>query len=93
MDDRLAAYAREQRGGPVGTGLQRPTFGHRGARPAASLHLAHRAREHPTGPPSSALPDPGSTEDRQLTRWVAQVVLTEELCGADAAARGLDTEG
>jgi len=42
------------------------------------------------GPRSSALPVAGSAEDRQLTRWVAQVVLTEELCAAEAAVRGLD---
>lgn len=44
------------------------------------------------GPRSSALPAPGSAEDRQLTRWVAQVLLTEALCTAEAAARGLDVE-
>ncbi|GAA0691108.1 hypothetical protein GCM10010193_51910 [Kitasatospora atroaurantiaca] len=42
------------------------------------------------GPRSSALPVVGSAEDRQLTRWVAQVVLTEELCAAEATVRGLD---
>ncbi|WP_035803108.1 DUF7158 domain-containing protein [Kitasatospora mediocidica] len=42
------------------------------------------------GPRASALPAVGSAEDRQLTRWVAQVLLTEALCEAEAAARGLD---
>jgi [acyl-carrier-protein] S-malonyltransferase len=41
------------------------------------------------------LPVPGSSEDRQLARWVAQVILTEELCAAEASRLGLDpaTEG
>lgn len=42
------------------------------------------------GPRAASLPAPGSTEDRQLTRWLAQVLLTEELCAAEARARGLD---
>lgn len=41
------------------------------------------------GPRSAALPVAGSSEDRQLARWVAQVVLTEQLCEAEARARGL----
>ncbi|MER7667402.1 hypothetical protein ABTY61_02915 [Kitasatospora sp. NPDC096128] len=41
------------------------------------------------GPRSTALPLPGSPEDRQLTRWVAQVLLTEALCEAVATERGL----
>ncbi|KJK58509.1 hypothetical protein UK12_10195 [Saccharothrix sp. ST-888] len=62
-------------------------------RPLPRTELDRRLAALRGGPRSSALPVPGSTEDRQLTRWVAQVVLTEELCGAEAAARGLDTEG
>ncbi|MER7582205.1 hypothetical protein [Kitasatospora sp. NPDC097691] len=41
------------------------------------------------GPRATALPKPGSSEDRQLTRWVAQVLLTEALCEAVAAERHL----
>ncbi|MFD5466377.1 hypothetical protein ACFWIQ_26625 [Kitasatospora sp. NPDC127059] len=41
------------------------------------------------GPRSTALPQPGSSEDRQLVRWVAQVLLTEALCETVAAERGL----
>jgi [acyl-carrier-protein] S-malonyltransferase len=43
-----------------------------------------------SGPRSAALPAQGSAEDRQLRRWLAQVLLTERLCAAEAAARGLD---
>ncbi|MBB6037524.1 DUF7158 domain-containing protein [Phytomonospora endophytica] len=35
------------------------------------------------GPRAAALPTPGTSEDRQLRRWVAQVILTERLCAAD----------
>ncbi|GLZ76936.1 malonyl CoA-ACP transacylase [Actinorhabdospora filicis] len=34
------------------------------------------------GPRAAALPVPGSAEDRQLRRWVAQVIVTERLCEA-----------
>ncbi|MEU7529954.1 hypothetical protein AB0A74_29790 [Saccharothrix sp. NPDC042600] len=36
-----------------------------------------------------ALPKPGTSEDRQLARWTAHVLLTEELCRREAAARAL----
>ncbi|MDH6124990.1 hypothetical protein [Kitasatospora sp. GP82] len=60
-------------------------------RPLPRTELDRRLAALRGGPRSSALPVPGSAEDRQLTRWVAQVVLTEQLCAAEAAARGLDT--
>ncbi|MEV4612570.1 hypothetical protein AB0K43_08210 [Kitasatospora sp. NPDC049258] len=59
-------------------------------RPLARTELDRRLAALRRGPRSAALPVPGSAEDRQLTRWVAQVVLTEELCAAEAAERGLD---
>lgn len=37
-----------------------------------------------------ALPKPGTSEDRQLIRWTAHVLLTEALCRHEAAARSLD---
>lgn len=37
------------------------------------------------GPRAAALPVAGSAEDRQLRRWVAQVIITEKLCEADFA--------
>ncbi|WP_035840300.1 DUF7158 domain-containing protein [Kitasatospora azatica] len=61
-------------------------------RPLSRAPLDHRLAALRTGPRASALPAPGSPEDRQLTRWVAQVLLTEELCAAEAAARGLDLD-
>ncbi|WP_371501936.1 hypothetical protein OG871_33435 [Kitasatospora sp. NBC_00374] len=59
-------------------------------RPLARTELDRRLAALREGPRSAALPVAGSPEDRQLTRWVAQVVLTEELCAAEAAERGLD---
>lgn len=58
-------------------------------RPLPRTALDHRLAALRTGPRSTALPRPGSSEDRQLTRWVAQVLLTEALCEAVAAERGL----
>ncbi|MGV9304675.1 DUF7158 domain-containing protein [Nonomuraea sp. NPDC003727] len=48
-----------------------------------------RLRDLREGPLSAALPTPGSSEDRQMARWVTQVVLTEVLCEREALARGL----
>ncbi|MCU7821007.1 hypothetical protein [Kitasatospora sp. DSM 101779] len=59
-------------------------------RPLPRTELDRRLAALRTGPRSSALPAPGSAEDRQLTRWVAQVLLTEALCTAEARTRGLD---
>jgi [acyl-carrier-protein] S-malonyltransferase len=59
-------------------------------RPLPRAGLDRRLAALRGGPRSSALPEPGSAEDRQLTRWVAQVMLTELLCEAEAAERGLD---
>ncbi|MDH6114844.1 [acyl-carrier-protein] S-malonyltransferase [Kitasatospora sp. MAP12-15] len=59
-------------------------------RPLPRAELDRRLLTLRQGPRASALPAPGSAEDRQLTRWVAQVLLTEELCRAEATARGLD---
>ncbi|WP_425556037.1 DUF7158 domain-containing protein, partial [Kitasatospora nipponensis] len=35
------------------------------------------------------LPSPGTAEDRQLHRWVAQVLITEALCEQQAEQAGL----
>ncbi|MFI6447689.1 hypothetical protein [Kitasatospora sp. NPDC050543] len=59
-------------------------------RPLPRTELDRRLAALRGGPRSSALPVRGSAEDRQLRRWVAQVILTEELCTAEAAGRGLD---
>ncbi|MDP4506502.1 DUF7158 domain-containing protein [Nonomuraea turcica] len=58
-----------------------------GDRPIPREHLDRRLAGLRDGPLSAALPVPGSSEDRQLARWLTQVILTEALC--EAAARGL----
>ncbi|MFI9162993.1 DUF7158 domain-containing protein [Kitasatospora aureofaciens] len=58
-------------------------------RPLPRTALDERLAALRNGPRSTALPRPGSSEDRQLTRWVAQVLLTEALCEAVAAEREL----
>ncbi|MFI7618739.1 peptidylprolyl isomerase [Nonomuraea terrae] len=54
--------------------------------------LDQRLDELRNGPLRSALPVPGTSEDRQLARWVTQVILTEALCEATAADLGLSPE-
>lgn len=58
-------------------------------RPLPRTALDERLAALRNGPRSTALPRPGSSEDRQLIRWVAQVLLTEALCEAVAAEREL----
>lgn len=41
------------------------------------------------GPGSAALPASGTSEGRQLRRWLTQLVVTERVVAAEAAARGL----
>ncbi|MFG2075748.1 DUF7158 domain-containing protein [Nonomuraea maritima] len=67
-----------------------PVLGWLDGRPLSRAGLDARLDALRHGPRSSALPEPGSAEDRQLARWVAQVMLTELLCEAEAADRGLD---
>ncbi|HEY4006319.1 MAG TPA: hypothetical protein VGM60_14205, partial [Pseudonocardia sp.] len=41
------------------------------------------------GPRGAALPASGTSEGRQLRRWLTQLIVTERLVVAEAAARGL----
>ncbi|MFI9328423.1 hypothetical protein ACIGZJ_12865 [Kitasatospora sp. NPDC052868] len=66
-----------------------PVLGLLDGRPLPRTELDRRLAALRRGPRSAALPRPGSAEDRQLARWVAQVLLTEALCAAVAAERGL----
>lgn len=43
--------------------------------------------------PASSLPIPGTSEGRQLRRWLTQLLVTERVVAAEAAARGLCAEG
>ncbi|OSC42479.1 DUF7158 domain-containing protein [Mycobacterium decipiens] len=42
-----------------------------------------------SGPRAAALPASGTSEGRQLRRWLTQLIVTERLVTAEAAARGL----
>jgi [acyl-carrier-protein] S-malonyltransferase len=41
------------------------------------------------GPTAGALPASGTSEGRQLRRWLTQLIVTERVVAAEAAARGL----
>jgi [acyl-carrier-protein] S-malonyltransferase len=41
------------------------------------------------GPAAGALPASGTSEGRQLRRWLTQLIVTERVVAAEAAARGL----
>ena len=42
-----------------------------------------------SGPRAAALPASGTSEGRQLRRWLTQLIVTERVVAAEAAARGL----
>jgi [acyl-carrier-protein] S-malonyltransferase len=42
---------------------------------------------------ASSLPRPGTSEGRQLRRWLTQLLVTERVVAAEAAARGLTADG
>lgn len=42
-----------------------------------------------SGPHAAALPASGTSEGRQLRRWLTQLIVTERVIAAEAAARGL----
>jgi [acyl-carrier-protein] S-malonyltransferase len=45
------------------------------------------------GPRRAALPASGTSEGRQLRRWLTQLIVTERVVAAEAAARGLTARG
>jgi [acyl-carrier-protein] S-malonyltransferase len=53
---------------------------------AAEARLRH-------GPAAAALPASGTGEGRQLRRWLTQLIVTERVIAAEAAARGLTVPG
>jgi [acyl-carrier-protein] S-malonyltransferase len=42
---------------------------------------------------ASSLPRPGTSEGRQLRRWLTQLLVTERVVAAEATARGLTADG
>ncbi|MFC4010623.1 hypothetical protein ACFOY2_25575 [Nonomuraea purpurea] len=53
-------------------------------RPIPRTHLDQRLSDLRNGPLRTTLPTPGSSEDRQLARWLTQVILTEAACESAA---------
>jgi [acyl-carrier-protein] S-malonyltransferase len=43
-----------------------------------------------SGPHAAALPTSGTSEGRQLRRWLTQLIVTERVVAVEAAVRGLD---
>src|SRR5690348_2283450 len=64
-------------------------LGYLNGEPVGRQALDRRLDAMRRGPRAAMLPAPGSAEDRQLARWLTQVILTEALCEAEAAARKL----
>ncbi|MCV7227496.1 DUF7158 domain-containing protein [Mycolicibacterium komossense] len=52
-----------------------------------------RERQLRAGPQAAALPVPGTSEGRQLRRWLTQLIATEQVIAAHAAALGLTADG
>ncbi|WP_219467001.1 DUF7158 domain-containing protein, partial [Nonomuraea rhizosphaerae] len=75
-------------GAPTAPGVG-AVIGWVGGRPIPREPLDRRVRELRDGPLCAALPVPGTSEDRQLARWLTQVILTEALCEHEARALGL----
>ncbi|AEW98908.1 DUF7158 domain-containing protein [Streptantibioticus cattleyicolor] len=60
-------------------------------RPVRRDRLDRRLAALRNGPGAAALPVAGSGEGRQLVRWTAHVLFTEELCAGLARRAGVDT--
>lgn len=58
--------------------------------PVAVAEVDAREMRLRNGPRANALPAPGTSEGRQLRRWLTQLIVTERVIAAEAAARGLD---
>jgi [acyl-carrier-protein] S-malonyltransferase len=73
----------------TGSSLDGTVIGWVNGRPVPRAPLDRRIADLRTGPMNAALPVPGSPEDRQLARWLTQVILTEVLCEEEARSLGL----
>ncbi|MBI2700321.1 MULTISPECIES: malonyl CoA-ACP transacylase [Mycobacterium] len=61
--------------------------------PVAVADVDARETRLRDGPQANALPAPGTSEGRQLRRWLTQLIVTDQVVAAEAAARGLDGDG
>ena len=60
-----------------------------GGTPVAVAEVDAREARLRASRSSSSLPRPGTSEGRQLRRWLTQLLVTERVVAAEAAARGL----
>ncbi|WP_461479980.1 DUF7158 domain-containing protein [Mycobacterium sp. HUMS_1102779] len=64
-----------------------------GGAPVALADLDAAEARLRAGPGAAALPAAGSSEGRQLRRWLTQLIVTERVVAAEAGARGLTAGG
>ncbi len=72
----------------VQSGPDTGVIGYVHGRAVSRSRLDERVSRLRTGARAALLPVPGSAEDRQLARWITQVILVEELCTVEAARLG-----
>jgi [acyl-carrier-protein] S-malonyltransferase len=65
-------------------------MGYLNGRPIPRTLLDERLAALRDGDAACVLPKPGTREARQLTRWVAQVIITEQLCLDELSRRADD---
>lgn len=62
-------------------------------KPVSTKEIDEREAALRAGNRASALPRPGTSEGRQLRRWLTQLVVAERVVDGEATARGLATLG
>jgi [acyl-carrier-protein] S-malonyltransferase len=63
-----------------------------GASPVTVAEVDAREQQLRSGPLMAALPMPDTSEGRQLRRWLTQLIVTERVVAAQAAALGVTAE-
>ncbi len=61
--------------------------------PVTAAEVDAREQRLRSGPLTDALPIPGTSEGRQLRRWLTQLIVTERVIVAQAAALGVTADG
>ncbi|MUL81503.1 MULTISPECIES: malonyl CoA-ACP transacylase [unclassified Mycolicibacterium] len=62
-------------------------------KPVSIKEIDEREATLRAGNRASALPRPGTSEGRQLRRWLTQLVVAERVVAGEALARGLSSDG
>lgn len=61
--------------------------------PVSTVEVDAREAALRASPVAAALPRPGTSEGRQLRRWLTQVLVTEKVVAREAESLGVGTEG